>query len=46
MSTILKTNTETVAHTSGRASSIVIWILQVLLAAILGCRSRFSSWQP
>ena len=35
MSTILKNNSETVAHTPGRASSIGVWILQVVLAAII-----------
>ena len=35
MSTILKDNLETVAHTPGRASSIGVWILQVVLAAII-----------
>src|SRR3954454_9497543 len=36
MSTILKNNSETVAHTPGRASSIGVWILQVVLAGIIG----------
>jgi len=36
MSTIPKNNSETVAHTPGRASSIGVWILQVVLAAIIG----------
>jgi len=35
MSTIPKNNSETVAHTPGRASSIGVWILQVVLAAII-----------
>ncbi len=35
MSTILKNSSETVAHTPGRASSIGVWILQVVLAAII-----------
>jgi uncharacterized membrane protein YphA (DoxX/SURF4 family) len=35
MSTIPKNNSETVAHTPGRAS-IGVWILQVVLAAIIG----------
>ena len=35
MSTILKNNSETVAHTPGRASSIGVWILQGVLAAII-----------
>ena len=35
MSTILKNSSETVAHTPGRASSIGVWILHVLLAAII-----------
>jgi uncharacterized membrane protein YphA (DoxX/SURF4 family) len=35
MSTILKNNSETVAHPPGRASSIGVWILQVVLAAII-----------
>ena len=35
MSTILKNSSETVAHTPGRASSIGVWILQGVLAAII-----------
>ncbi|RGA05131.1 DoxX family protein [Microbispora triticiradicis] len=35
MSTIPKNNSETVAHTPGRATSIGVWILQVVLAAII-----------
>src|SRR3954449_4330791 len=35
MSTIPKNNSETVAHTPGRASSIGAWILQVVLAATI-----------
>ena len=34
MSTILENHSETVAHTPGRASSIGLWILHVVLAAI------------
>ena len=30
MSTILENKSETVAHTPGRASSIGVWILQVV----------------
>lgn len=35
MSTIPKNKSETVAHRPGRASSIGVWILQVVLAAIV-----------
>src|SRR3954468_7054236 len=35
MSTIPKNNSETVAHTPGRAISFGVWILQVALAAII-----------